>query len=212
MTSMIVILSLHAALIVTGYGLSCTQCTSMTSPCSGERRTCPSDTLCGSSYSETVINGEKVTSFHRSCFTSFQCDIKTTITGKQEISRISNTCCRSDNCTPAVPELLPLTPEANGMVCPSCISVGSTWCKILDTTQCTGDEKMCIAQTTQRGSFKVAFRGCATKTLCDKGDNSETIGGVTTKTNLTCFNGGMSVQKVVLTPAIVCLVFLKFFF
>ncbi|KAG8550053.1 hypothetical protein GDO81_029180 [Engystomops pustulosus] len=57
MTSMIVILSLLAALIVTGHGLSCTQCTSMTtSSCSGERRTCPSDTLCGSSYSETVIS------------------------------------------------------------------------------------------------------------------------------------------------------------
>ncbi|KAG8540828.1 hypothetical protein GDO81_030244, partial [Engystomops pustulosus] len=154
----------------------------------------------------------KIIAFARSCLPSSQCDINGSFTMKQGTSRLANTCCRSDSCTPTVPELPAISTAANGVVCPSCISVGSSWCDMVDTMQCTGDEKMCIAQTTDTGSFKVAFRGCATKTLCDIGDQSETIRGVTTKTNLTCTNGGMSVQKVVLTPAIVCLLLQKFFF
>ncbi|CAJ0933853.1 unnamed protein product [Ranitomeya imitator] len=37
----------------------------------------------------------------------------------------------------------------NGLVCRTCTSPDSTWCYTSDTMQCTGDEDMCILQTTK---------------------------------------------------------------
>ncbi|XP_066428753.1 uncharacterized protein [Eleutherodactylus coqui] len=65
--------------------------------------------------------------------------------------------------------------------------------------------------TLPTGSASGAMRGCATKSFCDLGSQFYTAGGSTIKYTYTCTSGGISAHKVVLTPAIVCLLVLKLF-
>ncbi|CAJ0933851.1 unnamed protein product [Ranitomeya imitator] len=57
-----------------------------------------------------------------------------------------------------------------------------------------------------------AMRGCATKSICDLGNQYQNIGNVVTEVKIFCTDGGLSVHKVLLTPVIVCLLLLKMFF
>ncbi|XP_040277258.1 uncharacterized protein LOC120992370 isoform X2 [Bufo bufo] len=109
----------------------------------------------------------------------------------------------------------------NGLGCPSCLSVNSTWCYTDETIHCRGDETMCfLMQTTQESgsmSTSTAFRGCASMSICDLGSQSQNKTGSFTVVKINCTrastsestsgstSGSMSVHKVVLTSAIVCL-------
>ncbi|KAG9469309.1 hypothetical protein GDO78_020867, partial [Eleutherodactylus coqui] len=100
----------------------------------------------------------------------------------------------------------------NGVICRSCISAQSTSCYSSDTIRCTGDENMCLLQGTEiTGLLSTAMRGCATKSMCDLGSQSINTGGSTMKFTFACTSGGLSAHKVVLTPAILCLLLLKLF-
>ncbi|XP_044125182.1 phospholipase A2 inhibitor and Ly6/PLAUR domain-containing protein-like [Bufo gargarizans] len=128
---------------------------------------------------------------------------------------MSSSCCNTDNCTPNTPTLPTISSNPNGLVCRYCASVDSTWCHTDDTVQCTGEQNMCLLQTTHvSGSVSAssAIRGCATKSICDLGSQSASAGGVTTDVKIICTNSGLSVHNIVLTPAIVCLLLLKLFF
>ncbi|XP_044134624.1 phospholipase A2 inhibitor NAI-like [Bufo gargarizans] len=214
MSSLIGILSLLSALAATSYALSCTQCFSKETTCSGPSITCPSDHQCGSAYTETTIVGVKSTSLTRSCSPSSQCDLKGSVRIQQGHMRVSTSCCNTDNCAPNTPTYPTTSSNPNGLVCRSCISADSTSCNTDDTIQCTGDENRCILQTTQvsgSASESSAFRGCATKSICDIGSLSTNNEGVTSDVKFICTSGGLSVHNIVLAPAIVCLLLLKLF-
>ncbi|XP_075134060.1 phospholipase A2 inhibitor and Ly6/PLAUR domain-containing protein-like [Leptodactylus fuscus] len=217
MTSLIRILSLLSALTATSAALSCPECRSETSSCYGSSVTCPSDSVCGSRYTEASIGG--VRSLHRTCVLSTECNFKGTLSLQQRHIRghlvIVTSCCNTDHCTPEIPALPTKSSNPNGVVCRSCMSSDSTWCYTSDTMRCTGDENMCLLQTNKvTGSFSLstAIRGCATKSICDLGGLSEKIDGLSVDIKFTCTSGGLSAHKVVLTPAMVCLLLLKFFF
>ncbi|XP_069599046.1 phospholipase A2 inhibitor and Ly6/PLAUR domain-containing protein-like [Ranitomeya imitator] len=199
----------------TGYALSCTQCTSTTSTCTGNSVICSSGQACGTAYTEIGVGGSTAGTVVRTCALSSECGFIGSMTIQQIKYRMGISCCHFENCAPLTPSLPSRNSTQNGLVCRTCTSPDSTWCYTSDTMQCTGDEDMCILQTTKiTGSNPVstAMRGCATKSICDLGNQYQNIGNVVTEVKIFCTDGGLSVHKVLLTPVIVCLLLLKMFF
>ncbi|XP_040277131.1 phospholipase A2 inhibitor 25 kDa subunit-like isoform X4 [Bufo bufo] len=215
MSSLFGILCLLSALAATSYALSCTHCNSEEATCSGPSMICPADNQCGTAYTETSAGGMKSITLVRSCTPSSQCGYKGTVSIEGAQIRMGTSCCRTDNCTPNLPSLPTISSNPNGLVCRTCASADSTWCYTSDTIQCTGDQNMCLLQTTHVSglvSLSTAIRGCATKSICDLVSHSTSEGGVTSEVKFICTSGGLSVHTIVLTPAIVCLLLLKLFF
>ncbi|XP_073426665.1 phospholipase A2 inhibitor and Ly6/PLAUR domain-containing protein-like [Dendrobates tinctorius] len=213
MSSLIGILSLLFALAATSYALSCTLCSSdTTTSCTGSSVSCSPGQSCGSVYSDSRAGVVSATNFVRSCIPSSQCDFTGSMTVQYVYMRMAISCCSTDNCVPKVPSLPKMNLTNNGLVCRSCISDKSDWCYTSDTMKCTGAEHMCMLQRTKAGSIKAAMRGCATKSICDLGKWTENTGGVSAEVKFICTSGGITVHKVLLTPAIVCLLLLNFFF
>ncbi|XP_077116287.1 uncharacterized protein LOC143770500 [Ranitomeya variabilis] len=103
----------------------------------------------------------------RFCSPDTQCGIGGSISTSQQQLRMAVSCCGTDNCTPYLPALPTKSTNPNGLVCRFCTSADSTWCY---TVQCTGDENMCLIQSTTISgstSSSTAIRGCATKPICD---------------------------------------------
>ncbi|KAG8548386.1 hypothetical protein GDO81_025610 [Engystomops pustulosus] len=213
MGSPVNILVLLSALAATSAALSCVECSSSSSTCTGSSVTCTSGYMCGSEYTETVAGGSTSVSLTRSCVASSQCSFTASLTTSQGKIRMATSCCNNDNCTAALPTLPAQSTNSNGVTCRSCVSADSTWCYTPDTIQCTGNETMCILQTTQiTGLLSTAVRGCSTKSLCDLGSQSTSVEGTAIKVQFICTSGGIRVHNVLLTPAIVCLLLLKVFF
>ncbi|XP_066428759.1 urokinase plasminogen activator surface receptor-like [Eleutherodactylus coqui] len=211
MTSLIGILSLVSALSATSSALSCTECTSMSSSiCSGISTTCSSGSVCGSIYNQVFTEGVMTEGLVRGCTPLFACNFSGTMSVKERRMGLSISCCSTDDCTPTLPTLLTKSHNPNGVICRSCVSDQSAWCYTSDTVQCAGDENMCFLQTTE-GFFSSTMRGCATRSYCDLGSQSNNNGGSTINATITCTSGGISAHKVVLTPAILCLLLLKLF-
>ncbi|XP_066428747.1 phospholipase A2 inhibitor and Ly6/PLAUR domain-containing protein-like [Eleutherodactylus coqui] len=211
MISLIGFLSLFSALTATSSSISCTQCESLSSTCSGSSITCPDGFMCGSEYTDL---GEGVRAKHltRTCTPSSECNFSGSMTIKQKRFALGISCCSTDNCTPTLPTVPTKGHNPNGVICPSCAPAQSTSCYTSDTIQCTADENMCLLQAIEmKGSDSLVFQGCATKSYCDLGSQSYTAGGSTIKATYTCTSGGISAHKVILTPAIVCLLVLKLF-
>ncbi|KAM4015094.1 phospholipase A2 inhibitor and Ly6/PLAUR domain-containing protein-like [Anomaloglossus baeobatrachus] len=215
MSSLIGLLSLLLTIAATSYALSCTECMSPSSTCSGNSGTCPSGQVCGTAYLETTKGGKKTEFVMRSCTPSSECNIKGSTSTAEAQLRMVTSCCNTDNCSPSSLELPAKGTNLNGLVCRSCVSDDSTWCYTPDTVQCTGDENMCLLQSTKMSgsaSKSAAYRGCATKSICDLGSTSKTIGSLLIEEKTICTSGGTSVYKFFLTPAIACLLLLKLFF
>ncbi|KAG9465416.1 hypothetical protein GDO78_018373 [Eleutherodactylus coqui] len=209
MTSLIGILSLVSTLTATSSALSCTKCESETSTCSGDRITCPSETMCGTAYLQGLVEGIRIQKLHRGCQPLSECGISGTISIKEGRFGIGSSCCSTDDCTPTLPTFPTKSSNPNGVICPSCAPAQSTSCDASDTVQCTGDENMCFLQTTE--GLASAMRGCATKSFCDLSRQFYNNGGSSSNVKMICTNGGISAHKVVLTPAILCLLLLKLF-
>ncbi|KAM4015673.1 phospholipase A2 inhibitor and Ly6/PLAUR domain-containing protein-like [Anomaloglossus baeobatrachus] len=215
MSSPISIFSLLSAFAATSFALSCTQCISGSPPCTGDSRTCPSGDMCGSEYVALSTGGDTKTTFDRRCTSSHFCNLKGSRTVKQEQYRVATSCCSTDNCTPTTPELPEQNSTPNGLVCTTCVSDNSAYCNSSDTIQCTGKENRCfllITNITGKYPSLLAVRGCATKSFCDVGNISETVRDSSINLSFICTSGGSSVHKVLLTPAVVCLLLLKWFF
>ncbi|XP_071969175.1 uncharacterized protein [Engystomops pustulosus] len=216
MTSLLAIVSLLSALTATGAALSCTECMSLTSSsCSGSSVTCPPGYVCASVHGESGNAWTTNPSVVRSCAHPSACNYKGSLSMQYGKARSATSCCSTDHCTPSLPSYPRQDSTPNGVTCRSCMSDDSTWCDTSDTIQCTGDENMCLLQTAQMtGSMSLssALRGCATKSYCDFGRQSQTIQGTTISSNYTCTSDGISVHEVLLTPAVVCLLLLKVFF
>ncbi|XP_077312362.1 phospholipase A2 inhibitor NAI-like [Lithobates pipiens] len=104
-------------------------------------------------------------------------------------------------------------PVPNGLKCPSCLSFYSPWCNSSDTMQCTGNENMCLLQTVHIGEAvpqSTAYRGCATKSICDLGNLCYSHNGILTDVRFHCTSGStMGLQTHFYIPSIICLLFLK---
>ncbi|XP_075183856.1 phospholipase A2 inhibitor 25 kDa subunit-like isoform X1 [Anomaloglossus baeobatrachus] len=212
MTSLIGILSLLSTFAATSYALTCSECVSTSSSCSGRIVVCPSGLVCGSAYSRTLAGGRTIESFVRSCTPTSKCHQKGSISTEHGIIKMVTACCDTDNCTPQMPPFPVQSYDHNGLVCRTCLSADSTWCYTQDTMQCTGEENMCLLQTTKlRGkvSSSVAIRGCATKSICDLESQSQSLGDISMEVKFSCTSGATSVHKVVVSPAIACLLLLK---
>ncbi|XP_044134623.1 phospholipase A2 inhibitor and Ly6/PLAUR domain-containing protein-like [Bufo gargarizans] len=215
MSSLFGILCLLSALVATSYALSCTHCFSNEATCSGPSLTCSSGQHCGTTYRETIAAGLKSISLTRSCTLATQCGFRGTVGIQHGNIRMGTSCCNSDNCTPSLPSLPIRSSYTNGLVCRSCKSDDSARCHTADTIECTGDENMCLLQTTHESgsaSASSAIRGCATESICNLGSQSASAGGVIRDIKFICTSGGLSAHTTVLAPAIVCLLLLKLFF
>ncbi|XP_071969193.1 phospholipase A2 inhibitor gamma subunit B-like [Engystomops pustulosus] len=206
MVSLLGVLSFFSALAATSDALSCTQCISSSSTCSGNNVTCASGFTCGSTYIETVEAGTTTTLLNRTCTNLSRCSVTGSLSMTPGKIRMGITCCNSDNCTPSLPTLPAQGSNPNGRSCPSCIS--TTGCNTTSTIQCTGDENMCLVLITQiPGSVSKTFRGCTTNSLCDLSSQSQPV------IMSNCTNGSPttpSAHHIILTPPIVCLLLLIF--
>ncbi|KAE8594363.1 hypothetical protein XENTR_v10019605 [Xenopus tropicalis] len=194
------ILSVLSALAATGYSLSCQTCMSAGStPCQGESLPCPADNACAATYALTTANGVTVSQVYTlSCAPRSQCDKPGSISIPDGKIKRGTSCCYTDNCTPPTPTLPAVNNQVNGLVCRTCASADSAWCYTSDTMQCTGDEKMCLLQTTEiKGSVssKVAVRGCATKSICDLGGTSVSSPEFSMDVKFSCTSGSFSILK-----------------
>ncbi|KAM3923135.1 phospholipase A2 inhibitor and Ly6/PLAUR domain-containing protein-like [Leptodactylus fuscus] len=214
MSSVSRILILLIALVARSDALSCIQCMSTNSSCSGHSVTCPSGYVCGSSYTKTLIGGTK-TAFIRACMPQTDCNIKGSMGMKQGHVWMVTSCCGTDNCTPGIPELPTKKSDRNKEICPSCVSGNSTWCSAFQLVQCRGDETICLMHSTKiTGSISssTAIKGCGTKSLCDLGSQFYSVEGSSIEVDFLCDSGAVRVHEVILTPAIACLLLLTFFF
>ncbi|XP_044138564.1 uncharacterized protein LOC122929135 [Bufo gargarizans] len=150
---------------------------------------------------------------------TYECAPKCNFLGSLRLQQLQirmGTICYGNTTNCAVGSNLPTdNSPLNGLGCPSCLSDNSTWCHTDETIQCRGDETMCLLMqiTQESGSMSTAFRGCATMSICDLGSQSQNKTGLFTEVKINCTRastsgsnrGSMSVHKVVLTSAIVCL-------
>ncbi|XP_041425673.1 phospholipase A2 inhibitor and Ly6/PLAUR domain-containing protein-like isoform X2 [Xenopus laevis] len=194
------ILSVLSALAATGHSLSCQNCTSASSTsCLGPSVTCAPDNVCAASYILTTADGGPASKIYTlSCAPQSKCDKQGSISIPQAKIKQGISCCFTDNCTPTTPTLPVDSSQQNGLVCRSCISADSTWCYTSDTMQCTGEEKMCILQSTKitgSQSLSTAVRGCATKSICDIGSNSISTPQLSMDVKISCTSGSSGVHQ-----------------
>ncbi|XP_068099203.1 phospholipase A2 inhibitor 25 kDa subunit-like [Hyperolius riggenbachi] len=199
--------------------LTCKTCISMTSnSCTGPSSTCPSGSVCGALYTQTRSGGSTVSSIYgMSCTPRRQCSASGSISAYGEIKvKVAAGCCTTDNCIPTLQSSPLDSSNPNGLACRSCFSTGSAvWCDTTDTIQCTGDENMCISQTvkiTGSASVSTVFRGCATKSICDIGNQHASSNGLSTDVKIICTSGSPALRYAFYLPALTGLLLLKFFF
>uniref|UniRef100_A0A8C5QVE6 UPAR/Ly6 domain-containing protein n=1 Tax=Leptobrachium leishanense TaxID=445787 RepID=A0A8C5QVE6_9ANUR len=118
--------------------------------CDGLSVSCRLDNVCGASYTVTTSDFSVVTgNYMRGCVTKNQCNLQGSISVINNVmNRIGVSCCNTDNCNPSFPTLPAVNTTFNELVCRTCISADSDWCYTKDTVHCTGDENMCLLQTT----------------------------------------------------------------
>ncbi|KAM5131911.1 phospholipase A2 inhibitor NAI-like [Mantella aurantiaca] len=171
MASLFQILGALLALVASGHALSCMHCFSNTESCIGLSVPCSSGFKCGATLYSNEKGGVAIKLYMKSCMPQDQCGLNGSATIVFGVKmRMGISCCSSHLCTPTVPTLPRVSLVSNGLTCRSCISADYTWCT--GTIQCTGDENMCLLQTSKLSgimSASTAIRGCATKSLCDLG-------------------------------------------
>uniref|UniRef100_A0A8C5QSE4 UPAR/Ly6 domain-containing protein n=1 Tax=Leptobrachium leishanense TaxID=445787 RepID=A0A8C5QSE4_9ANUR len=181
--------------ITTGHSLSCTMCLEIgANTCDGPKTTCPPDHMCGAMYSLVSIRGVGTTQgYTRECFLPNQCNIEGYMSILAKVkSQIGTSCCDTDGCTPPLPKLPAVSTKLNGLVCRGCFSTDSDWCDTDSAVQCSGNETMCLLETTittGARSEKGAVRGCATESLCDIGSHSVDFGNKKITSRYNCTSG-----------------------
>ncbi|KAM8927839.1 phospholipase A2 inhibitor and Ly6/PLAUR domain-containing protein-like [Pelodytes ibericus] len=212
MYSLLGLLYLLSTLIAPGYFLSCTQClATIGSNCTGGSVTCPSGNVCGSSY--TVTNEGTKEVFARSCVPQEQCDVTGTISVPSNTIKLGVSCCDTDNCIPPKPSLPEPSKEENGIICRTCVSDSSDSCYTGSTMKCTGNETMCLLQSTKLSgpvSATVALRGCSTKSICDLGSQSAQSGSTRITIKFVCTDGSSGLHHSNYLLAIITLMLGKF--
>ncbi|XP_075696511.1 phospholipase A2 inhibitor gamma subunit B-like [Rhinoderma darwinii] len=201
-----------SALVTSGDTLSCKVCTTSNAEfCNVSSSLCPEDHVCASSYTVTNTHG---TIFTMSCAPKHHCDSPGSISAANGRIRRSTTCCYTDNCTPPPPILPDENFQPNGLTCQTCLSVYSKWCYSKHTMDCTGDEDVCLLQTSEYYApirRSVAVRGCATKNICFLGTQWIKFGTLKMKFKYSCvFSGTAGLLRGLVTPITVAFVVVKF--
>ncbi|XP_078511667.1 phospholipase A2 inhibitor and Ly6/PLAUR domain-containing protein-like [Lissotriton helveticus] len=206
-----------SALLAEGNALSCQHCSSVTaSTCTGALQTCTSEAnACISLVTETSAGGAQISAFTRSCGPSSACDKTSSLSNPYMTVRSSSTCCTTDNCTPAAPQLPSPVGTKNGVICRSCLDASSASCYTSETMTCTGVETKCIrysvTTTSASQTTNIAVRGCATPSFCDMGSNSASSQGTTVTIDVACTDSSMRLQPGILLSAIFGIFLIKFF-
>ncbi|XP_075462390.1 phospholipase A2 inhibitor NAI-like [Ascaphus truei] len=214
MRSLLQVLCVLSTLAATGYSLSCTQCMALSgTSCTGPSITCPADKVCLSSYTVTTAGGMVISNvFGRDCELQSKCGTSGSISVPNAKIKMSTSCCTTDNCTPPIPTLPADNDVMNGLTCRTCTSADSDWCYTSDTMKCTGNEKMCLLQTTKMSGTRagiVAVRGCASESICNIGTQTGSYGDVEMKVTFSCTNGSNRLHPGFFLPAVVALMLIK---
>ncbi|XP_063293156.1 phospholipase A2 inhibitor and Ly6/PLAUR domain-containing protein-like isoform X1 [Pelobates fuscus] len=192
MGSILGFLCMLSVLISTGYPLSCIKCVNIKGgSCTGSSVTCASDQVCMSSYGESSIEGIKVSEvFLRDCAPTSYCDFEGSITVESNLkTKMGISCCSTDHCTTPMPKLPTDKTEPNGLSCRVCLTTDSDWCTSSKTIDCTGDENMCILQSSKiigPQNVTTAFRGCTTKNVCQFSSSTQSFDSLTMESTIQC--------------------------
>ncbi|KAG9465705.1 hypothetical protein GDO78_017869 [Eleutherodactylus coqui] len=106
MSSCLLLTCLLAAIVSTGYSLSCIECTSMNGAiCNAATKACPPEyDSCLLSYIITSIGGMEVTkTYIRQCGPSSLCSKTGSISLPNGKMKTGTTCCKTSDCMPANP-------------------------------------------------------------------------------------------------------------
>ncbi|XP_075462386.1 phospholipase A2 inhibitor and Ly6/PLAUR domain-containing protein-like isoform X2 [Ascaphus truei] len=210
----LLIFTVISALAAPGYSLLCSHCNALgETSCTGDEKKCPSDDyMCGSTNTVTIMEGVASKMFTRSCEKRSACGISASIGFLKGKIKTATSCCNMDSCTPSMP-ILPIENfQKNGVTCQSCTSSDSYWCHTGETMECTGEEKRCIRQSTKTSGAKsstIAVRGCATKNICDLGNQDHDYGRIKTITEMTCTSSSINVHHNLLLLALAALLSMK---
>ncbi|XP_040183160.1 G surface protein, allelic form 168-like [Rana temporaria] len=170
-----------------GYALSCAECMDTTN-CSGNNVTCPSGYVCATSYTESTMGDSKSTRYIRSCLPSSQCDRTGSISILDGNTKMSSSCCAFDSCSPSILPVPPVSPQPNGVTCPTCQLSTSAWCYNMQTVNCSGEETVCALYSTTIGGKASSVRGCARQSTC--GSQKYSVNGTAISYQSTCYCGG----------------------
>ncbi|KAM3923132.1 phospholipase A2 inhibitor NAI-like [Leptodactylus fuscus] len=211
----LLILSLFS-LVTYGDSLSCISChNGNEATCVGGSVVCPENYQCLSLYMEITINGSTAKNFFRSCAPVNHCNMTGSSSFPDGTLNMAATCCTvQDRCTPSAP-LLATTNNTvpNGVVCRQCQSINSDQCNTQNTKQCYGNENMCIRLDTTTTAYEtsaLAFRGCATRSVCDVKQQLFKTSQLTAAYNYICTSAAAGFQYKSVAeclPLIVALVF-----
>ncbi|KAG8433712.1 hypothetical protein GDO86_012171 [Hymenochirus boettgeri] len=182
-----------SAVIAQGYALSCVQCISTDgNSCTGPVMPCPvGDYVCSSTYTETMMKSQPTEKqFIRQCELKAACGSSGSITMPGGKVKSNSTCCRTDGCDPGLITFPPTKSSKNGVVCDSCIVVGTDTCPTVEPMECTGDESRCVTQVTSVSvasiSTKTVIRGCSTPSICEAGTVEADQEGMKMTTTVHC--------------------------
>ncbi|XP_068099194.1 phospholipase A2 inhibitor gamma subunit B-like isoform X2 [Hyperolius riggenbachi] len=167
--------------------------------CEGSTMDCPSGQVCALSVTEVSMVGAyiKNSEFAMSCAPKSMCNTPASASTPNSKIKFNTSCCDRDLCTPSLPGLPEDTFGGNGLTCPTCTSLKSDWCYSTQNMQCTGNERMCLLESTHVYApieRMVAVRGCATKSMCDLGTQTLTYGLLNETLRFQCTSGTTSLH------------------
>ncbi|CAI9611972.1 unnamed protein product [Staurois parvus] len=189
---MLSLLCVLSALTATGHALTCKVCmVSYSTYCNGDTSmVCPKGQVCVSAYTLTTMGHSKVSEeFSRGCAPKDQCNTPGSISIPGGKIKRNTSCCFTDNCYPPTPTLPEDNFEPNGVTCATCASSYSDWCYNDKTMRCTGDENMCILESSHQYEpidQMLALRGCATRSICDIGTQEISYGHINMTMKIKC--------------------------
>ncbi|XP_054854903.1 phospholipase A2 inhibitor and Ly6/PLAUR domain-containing protein-like [Eublepharis macularius] len=159
-----------------GSSLICEVCQARQTSCSGNLQTCKdSEDVCTTIVGEYKIAGRTFPRTFKDCATtSLLCNfVPFSMTYRPSFSmRTSFNCCSTDGCNSEQTELPAVPRTPNGFQCPSCLALGVSQCRNMDTLLCSGNEDHCFEITgtlmINNMNFTKASAGCATAGTCSK--------------------------------------------
>ncbi|XP_040182760.1 phospholipase A2 inhibitor and Ly6/PLAUR domain-containing protein-like [Rana temporaria] len=190
-SAMLSLLCVLSALTASGHALSCKVCmASFSTWCDGASVVCPAGQVCVSAYTLTTVDGSKVSEeFSRACGPTSQCNTPGSVAIPRGKIKRNTSCCFTENCFPPTPSLPEDNSELNGVTCSTCISPDSDWCHTEETMRCTGNENMCVLESSHQYEpleQLTAIRGCATQSICDIGTQEVAYGFLNMTMKIKC--------------------------
>ncbi|XP_073399335.1 phospholipase A2 inhibitor PIP-like [Dendrobates tinctorius] len=184
MSSGCLLCALLVVLFSGGDALRCIVCRDYSGAvCTGKPETCPPDTnVCLSTLVQYDINSTdgqtqnvlqsigavSPLTYVRDCGYLEKCTEVVVLRTPYSRTVASNSCCKTDLCTPETPTALPESPK-NGLTCAGCFQITQDSCHSYESVQCHGNEIQCFSYTNLplNNDVSLAMSGCATKTACN---------------------------------------------